>query len=721
MNKKFVRRFAAAALALCLFLGILPLHAEQTHDAATLSPDGSETETLSEYTVTDELREYLMRQLYAFNERIDISRFSIPFSEIEKLHNYIWRELPECFHVYKLGYYSGDPVPALHVEYSMEPDEYYQKLQECKTAAETLISGIEGNDSLSDVEKALLIHDRLALHNEYDYTFANDSNTIYAALVKRNSVCDGYSKAYSYLLRLVGMECISCISIELDHSWNLVKIDGEYYHVDVTWDDPSWARGSRGVVGQVYHQNFLLSNEGIRNTPKKHEASDYYAPATSTKYDGYFWQNVNSAFLLTDGEFYYIDGSSHELMRLNEDKVSGTPLYLVFDKWSAGNSSYYKGNFSRLANSGNLLFFNTSDTVYSFDLVSGEAAAVFKPELADYESIYGLEYDDGYLVCDINDCPTGDVKKLRQVRELYVFSDISADLYSTLEISDTHTLLAVITSTTGISGYYFGTKDTITEDDIIATDEDEFDLVVSEPGTYYFVAFDGNGKPSEPVIAAFCLVTLHPNGGTVEYENLLIIKDFPIDLPSPEREGFEFLGWSQDPDATVGTVGLEIADPPERSEYYAVWRKIVTRRTANGKVVSKAPVIVITADIDSNILDMTTADENGEFEIEITDDTIFVAIYSQGYFPLVYLAEEYDDTVIDAALLLVGDANEDGNLNNKDVTALFKYVSGSDVRVNEISADVNGDNSINNKDVTLLFRFLSGSVEALEVRAIMMF
>ena len=55
-----------------------------------------------------------------------------------------------------------------------------------------------------------------------------------------------------------------------------------------------------------------------------------------------------------------------------------------------------------------------------------------------------------------------------------------------------------------------------------------------------------------------------------------------------------------------------------------------------------------------------------------------------------------------------GDINGDGAVDNKDLTRLFKYLSGYDVEVDEAALDVNGDGEISNKDVTRLFRYLSG-------------
>ena len=61
------------------------------------------------------------------------------------------------------------------------------------------------------------------------------------------AVCAGYARAMQYLLQKCGIECAEVVGdVRKDendeggpHAWNIVKIDGEYYYVDTTWDDPS--------------------------------------------------------------------------------------------------------------------------------------------------------------------------------------------------------------------------------------------------------------------------------------------------------------------------------------------------------------------------------------------------------------------------------------------------------------------------------------------------
>ncbi len=71
--------------------------------------------------------------------------------------------------------------------------------------------------------------------------------------------------------------------------------------------------------------------------------------------------------------------------------------------------------------------------------------------------------------------------------------------------------------------------------------------------------------------------------------------------------------------------------------------------------------------------------------------------------------KDYTDTKeVETSLFIPGDITGDGSVNNKDVVALFKYVSGGDVEVNIVALDVTGDGSVNNKDVVALFKYVSG-------------
>jgi len=107
---------------------------------------------------------------------------------------------------------------------------------------------------MSEYQRALVLHDWLIYHANYDYTY-----TWYepeGVLLHGTGVCDSYARAYQMLCTAAGLECIyvSGRAGGGTHGWNLVKIDGKWYHVDCTWDDP-------GEGGYEYHKYFLLTDE----------------------------------------------------------------------------------------------------------------------------------------------------------------------------------------------------------------------------------------------------------------------------------------------------------------------------------------------------------------------------------------------------------------------------------------------------------------------------
>ncbi len=88
------------------------------------------------------------------------------------------------------------------------------------------------------------------LVNTVDYSLeAPDNQNIYSSLVNRVSVCAGYSRAAQYLLQRLGIECIYAIGTipqQGPHAWNIVKCNGQYYHMDTTFGDPVFLQEENG-------------------------------------------------------------------------------------------------------------------------------------------------------------------------------------------------------------------------------------------------------------------------------------------------------------------------------------------------------------------------------------------------------------------------------------------------------------------------------------------
>ena len=105
-------------------------------------------------------------------------------------------------------------------------------------------------DEMSDFKKALTIHNWIIDNTVYDYENYESGTIPYSSYEAEGvfehgvAVCDGYSKAFLILAEKAGLEAIRVTGIGATssgtegHAWNQVRIDGDWYNVDVTWDDP---------------------------------------------------------------------------------------------------------------------------------------------------------------------------------------------------------------------------------------------------------------------------------------------------------------------------------------------------------------------------------------------------------------------------------------------------------------------------------------------------
>lgn len=120
-----------------------------------------------------------------------------------------------------------------------------------------------------------VIHDYLIEKIEYDEKNKSvGTYNIYGALVEKSCVCEGYAKAFKYLLEKVGIESIlvqgiatNSEGIQEKHAWNAVNLNDKWYLVDVTWDDPIIV--GKGFVKSGIHYKYYL--KGSRTFDKDHK------------------------------------------------------------------------------------------------------------------------------------------------------------------------------------------------------------------------------------------------------------------------------------------------------------------------------------------------------------------------------------------------------------------------------------------------------------------
>lgn len=111
-------------------------------------------------------------------------------------------------------------------------DDNYPSVNSIVAAA---VAECEEKTDGSEYEKALWLHDWLLQQLNYDKSLKWSSSE--SALTRKLGTCQAYESAYSKLLTAAGIENAETIDTYDGHTWNAMKLDGEWYQVDCTWDD----------------------------------------------------------------------------------------------------------------------------------------------------------------------------------------------------------------------------------------------------------------------------------------------------------------------------------------------------------------------------------------------------------------------------------------------------------------------------------------------------
>lgn len=129
------------------------------------------------------------------------------------------------------------------------------------------------DDSMTDIEKVLVLHDWVCNKTKYTEGNTGDRENHNDASVFMNefTVCEGYARACNLLYHAAGIETYYVRSS--DHAWNIVNIEGQYFHVDATWDDTE----------PISRQWFLKSDDELRKAGGSH--SDWSLNVPSPLHD----------------------------------------------------------------------------------------------------------------------------------------------------------------------------------------------------------------------------------------------------------------------------------------------------------------------------------------------------------------------------------------------------------------------------------------------------
>lgn len=366
------------------------------------SPSGgaarSNTKTLDDYKeeILDAWNTY--SQDYINISDVGITTSEADLAEFQRFYSSLLDENPEYFYVNGSISYKYNTNTKIIIE--IKPKYYFEATtipslkEKFDLSVEEALSCID--ESMSDIDKMIALHDYIVLNAEYDLetyeTHNNDHPTSFSAygvLVENIGVCQSYTLAYSLLLEKVEIYVGTVRSKSLSHIWNLVKIGNDWYHVDVTWDDPT--PDKKGLVSYKY---FLASDAEFGSNDNQHKASDWVRDyfATSDTYKNAFWKESSSPLAYLDGYYYFADDFSAPAnilrSKLSEPENFEQVRSLSGLSWKYQGGTVSGGQFRAVpfAFDGNL-YYNTSDSIYRLC-----------PEFNVDELVYQADIDDGFIV-----------------------------------------------------------------------------------------------------------------------------------------------------------------------------------------------------------------------------------------------------------------------------------------------------------------------------------
>ena len=150
---------------------------------------------------------------------------------------------------------------------------------------------------MSDYEKEKAIHDYIIITCEYDSdnyssgTATDSAFCPYGVLISKKAVCDGYSSTFKLFMDMLDIECVITRGVAdgEGHSWNLVRISGEWYWIDVTWDDPVYLDGNE--LPDVIRYDWFNVTDNIIGSSHQPDTTPT-VKCTATKYNYFVYNDL---------------------------------------------------------------------------------------------------------------------------------------------------------------------------------------------------------------------------------------------------------------------------------------------------------------------------------------------------------------------------------------------------------------------------------------------
>ena len=358
-SKKLIAKYIVLPITLLLFH---TAHAEtfdqleqqlrsQTLSSATNTPLLIAQATTVEASNYEQLKQAIHNQFKAFN-----TQFTIQYSgSTSQLSNYLDQAIEEVQNEddyingtyngtnYKWTYTTKAATIQFTVDYHATASQEKFVTSEVNRLAKQLFT-----PSMSDFEKAKAVNDYIVLNTTYSENTATSPHNPYAILKEGKGVCQAYALLTYRLLKAGGLDVryVTGYAGE-DHVWNLVKVDGKWYHLDTTWNDPVIKNPTAEDKNNLRYDYFLMPDSIMQKDHKIDKRN--YPKATDNRFIAF--RGVKNPLTIDSVMYYGNDDDNLKLHKidlnartLKAQKVSDTRVqflahhdgWLYFSNYSNG-------------------------------------------------------------------------------------------------------------------------------------------------------------------------------------------------------------------------------------------------------------------------------------------------------------------------------------------------------------------------------------------------
>lgn len=252
----------------------------------------------------------------------------------------------------------NDIVTSIQPNYNSCKDNLSACTSQLQKAVKSILKSVAGMGLL---DKERFVHDYLI--RNVSYVSSDLDQTAYAALVKKAAVCSGYTKAFQLLMQEMDIPCYFCSGDSYKtegtawgpHSWNIILLGGDFYNIDITWDD-CYDTAPEERVAYTY---FNRTDKDIAKNHKRSPECQRLPACNGTKYTFEKVSGVSPelALILQDGVTCKVPvKTKSEFTSLAKKQMQESKSRIIKFTFPTPSASVKDDSFSWFQEVGNKLF-----------------------------------------------------------------------------------------------------------------------------------------------------------------------------------------------------------------------------------------------------------------------------------------------------------------------------------------------------------------------------